>query len=70
MKQLIIRHFTSRFGDHPSCFPIGNDHERNDINSWIKGIQETYQVAQKRTKECSALAKKRHVLNLKSVGLK
>lgn len=70
MKQLIIRHLTCRLGDHPSCLTIGNDHERKDINSWIKGIQEAYQVAQKRTKECSALAKKRHGLNLKSVGLK
>lgn len=59
-----------RFEDHPSCFPIGNDHERKDINSWIKGIQEAYQVAQKRTKECGAPAKKPHRLNLKTVGLK
>ena len=39
-----------RLEDHPSCFQIGNDHERKDINSWIKGIQEAYQLAQKRTK--------------------
>ena len=49
---------------------MGNNHEREDVKSWVKGMQEAYQVAQERAKECASRAKRRDGLKLRSGALK
>ena len=49
---------------------MGNNHEREDVKSWVKGMQEAYQVAQQRAEECASRAKRRDGLKLRSVALK
>ena len=49
---------------------VGNNHEREDVKSWVKGMQEAYQVAQQRAEECASRAKRRDGLKLRSVALK
>ena len=45
---------------------VGNNREREDVKSWVKGMQEAYQVAKERAEECASRAKKQDGLQLKS----
>ena len=45
---------------------VGNNHEREDVKNWVKGMQKAYQVAQERAEGCDSRAKKRDGLKLKS----
>ncbi|XP_078338900.1 uncharacterized protein LOC144627024 [Crassostrea virginica] len=49
---------------------VGSNPEREDVKSWVKGMQEAYQVAQERAEECASRAKRRDGLKLRSVALK
>ena len=62
-------HFTRCLEDNmltDAIMDVGNNREREDVKSWVKGMQEAYLVAQERAEECASRAKKRDGLKLKS----